>query len=227
VDLLVVAKAPVPGRVKTRMCPPCTPAQAAAIAEASLAATLDAATGSGADRVVLALDGPVGSWCPAGVQVVSQGSGGLDRRLVAAWSRVGPGPALQIGMDTPQVGAARLDAAMAALLSPGVDAVLGPALDGGWWAAGLRDPRLAAAVFLGVATSRLDTGIRQWARLDALGLVVAYLWVERDLDTWDDVVSLIGPTNRSPYGSPNRPRWRCPGETLRLRFDPDQSANEE
>ncbi len=33
--LIVLAKAPVPGRVKTRLCPPCTPAQAAAIARAA------------------------------------------------------------------------------------------------------------------------------------------------------------------------------------------------
>ena len=40
--LLVIAKEPVPGRVKTRLVPPCTPRQAAALAEAALADTLHA-----------------------------------------------------------------------------------------------------------------------------------------------------------------------------------------
>ena len=58
--LLVLAKAPVPGRVKTRLCPPCTPDQAAAIAAAALADTLAATTGAAPGRTVLALDGPDG-----------------------------------------------------------------------------------------------------------------------------------------------------------------------
>lgn len=185
-ELLVLAKEPVPRRVKTRLCPPCTPAEAAAVAEAALADTLDAAVACGADRVVLALDGRVGAWCPAGVVVVPQGDGPLDRRLASAWARVGSTPALQIGMDTPQVGATGLDAAMDALLAHGVDAVLGPAFDGGWWAVGMRRPR--PGVFLGVPTSRADTGARQRHRLVAAGLRVRDLWVERDLDTWADVV---------------------------------------
>jgi uncharacterized protein len=93
VDLIVLAKEPVPGRVKTRLCPPCSPAEAASLAAAALADTLAAATASGADRVVLALDGRVGPWCPPGVHVVTQGTGGLDRRLATAWSAV-PGPAV-------------------------------------------------------------------------------------------------------------------------------------
>lgn len=186
-DLLVVAKAPVPGRVKTRLCPPCTPAEAAALAERALADTLASARASGASRTLLALDGPVGPWCPPGVEVFAQCDGPLDRRLEHAWGVVGEGPALQIGMDTPQVGARRLDEAMARLGVDGVDAVLGPALDGGWWCVGMRVP--VPAAFIGVPTSRGDTGARQRTRLVELGLRVDDLWVERDLDTWDDVLA--------------------------------------
>ena len=57
VDLLVLAKEPVAGRVKTRLCPPCSPTEAAAVAEAALADTLAAAVATGADRVVVSLDG--------------------------------------------------------------------------------------------------------------------------------------------------------------------------
>ena len=185
-DLLIVAKEPVAGDVKTRLCPPCTPEQAALVAESALRVTLASATSSRADRVVLALDGRPGPWCPHGVVVVPQGDGELDQRLWRAWSQVGTGPVVQIGMDTPQVGSIELDRAMARLLEPGVDAVFGPAQDGGWWAVGLRRPD--PTVFLGVRTSCSDTGAVQRQRLRDRGLRVEDLWVERDLDTWDDVV---------------------------------------
>ncbi|MGH9230581.1 MAG: TIGR04282 family arsenosugar biosynthesis glycosyltransferase, partial [Acidimicrobiales bacterium] len=166
-NLVVLAKDPVPGRVKTRLCPPCSPADAALVAEAALADTLDAALASGADRVVLALDGRPGPWCPPGVAVVGQGHGTLDRRLAHVWAHgAGRGPALQVGMDTPQVSAGDLDRAMAALADERVDAVLGPAADGGWWALGMRRPRPEAV--LGVPTGRTDTGARQAARLAEL-----------------------------------------------------------
>ena len=57
VTLAVIAKAPVPGRVKTRLCPPCTHEQAAAIAEAALRDTLDALRAARAGRHAVVLDG--------------------------------------------------------------------------------------------------------------------------------------------------------------------------
>ncbi|HZA79240.1 MAG TPA: DUF2064 domain-containing protein [Acidimicrobiales bacterium] len=186
-DLIVLAKEPVAGRVKTRLCPPCSPADAARVAAAALADTVDAALGSGADRVVLALDGRPGWWCPPGVVVVGQGRGRLDRRLAHAWTHA-RGAALQVGMDTPQVTAAELDRAMSTLTGDGVDAVLGPATDGGWWALGMRRPRPGAV--LGVPTSRSDTGARQAARLAALGLRTRLLDPRTDIDTWPDALAV-------------------------------------
>jgi rSAM/selenodomain-associated transferase 1 len=164
--LLVIAKEPVAGRVKTRLCPPCTPAQAARLARAALADTLaacDAATGAG--RRVLVLDGRPGAWLPAGWDVVPQRGGDLAERLAAAFADVG-GPALLVGMDTPQVSPGLLDAGVAALGQ--VEAVFGPARDGGYWAIGLRAPD--PAVFARVPMSRPFTGAIQRARLSALGL---------------------------------------------------------
>jgi uncharacterized protein len=187
VDLIVLAKEPIAGRVKTRLCPPCSPAEAARIAAAALADTLDAALASGADRVVLALDGRPREWCPPGVVVVGQGRGPLDRRLAHAWSHA-RGPALQIGMDTPQLTAAELDQAMSELTGGDADAVLGPAADGGWWALGMRRPRADAV--LRVPTSRSDTGARQAARLAALGMRTRLLDQRTDIDTWLDAVEV-------------------------------------
>jgi glycosyltransferase A (GT-A) superfamily protein (DUF2064 family) len=183
VNLLVLAKEPRPGWVKTRLCPPCSPGEAAELAAASLADTLAAARLCGAGEVVLALDGQPGEWLPEGVTVVPQGTGGLDRRLACAWGQV-RGPTLQIGMDTPQLTPAALDDAFDALARPGVDAAFGPALDGGWWAVGLREPDPRA--FPGIAPSRPDTGRRQRDRLRQLGLRIADLATVRDVDDIGD-----------------------------------------
>jgi hypothetical protein len=87
VQLIVLAKAPMPGRVKTRLVPPYTYRQAAALAEAALADTLDAALASRAEQVVIALDGRPGPWLPEGCHLIPQRGDALDERL----SRT-PGP---------------------------------------------------------------------------------------------------------------------------------------
>ncbi|CAM5579726.1 hypothetical protein SVIOM342S_07620 [Streptomyces violaceorubidus] len=84
--LLVIAKQPRPGRVKTRLTPPFTPAEAAALAEAALADTLGAVAATPARRRVLVLDGDPGPWLPPGFDVVPQGAGGLDARLADAFA---------------------------------------------------------------------------------------------------------------------------------------------
>ncbi|TDD95892.1 TIGR04282 family arsenosugar biosynthesis glycosyltransferase [Jiangella asiatica] len=186
--LLVVAKEPVPGRVKTRLCPPLDPADAAEVAAAALADTLDAVARCGADRRILALDGRPGPWLPPGFEVVPQVAGPLGVRLAAAW-RHASGPGLQIGMDTPQVTPDLLDEALDLLTGRGApDAVLGPAADGGWWALGLR--RWRRGVFDGVPMSTPYTGAAQAGRLRSLGLHVASLDTLRDVDTVADAVEV-------------------------------------
>ena len=185
--LIVIAKAPVPGLSKTRLCPPCTPVQAAAVAQAALADTLTAVMGVPGVRPVLVLDGTPGAWLPRGIDVIRQRRGGLDRRLASAFADCG-GPALLIGMDTPQVTPALLGSGVDALMAPGVDAVLGPALDGGWWAAGLRRP--LASAFLGVPMSTSHTCEMQRRRLATLGLNVADLPALSDVDVWEDALSV-------------------------------------
>ncbi|MGA8461274.1 MAG: DUF2064 domain-containing protein, partial [Streptosporangiaceae bacterium] len=132
--LLVIAKQPVPGRVKTRLVPPCTYQQAAGLAEAALADTLHTVLALPARRRVLVLDGRPGPWLPPGFEVVPQRGGPLDERLAAAFAAA-RGPALLIGMDTPQVTPGLLTVDWAA-----ADAYFGPAADGGFWALGLRAP---------------------------------------------------------------------------------------
>jgi hypothetical protein len=179
--LIVIAKAPRPGRSKTRLCPPCTPVEAAALAEAALADTLDAVRAARAERRVLVLDGAPGPWLPQGFDVLPQRGGGLAERLTGAFADAGCGGVL-VGMDTPQLTPALLDGALDALEARG--AVLGAACDGGWWGIGLPGPDVAA--FDGIPMSSVFTGAWQRARLRALGFDPAALAVLRDVDTIAD-----------------------------------------
>jgi uncharacterized protein len=181
VNVIVIAKAPVPGRSKTRLCPPCTPAEAARLAEAALADTLHAVAATPAQRRVVVLDGEPGPWLPDGCEVVAQRGRGLDERLANAFDDVG-GPALLIGMDTPQVTPALLSESARRLAV--ADAVLGLALDGGFWALGLRRPD--ASLIVGVPMSVAHTGRRQRERLRAAALNVGMLSALRDVDRIED-----------------------------------------
>jgi rSAM/selenodomain-associated transferase 1 len=192
--LLVLAKEPRPGRVKTRLVPPCTPVEAAALAEAALRDTLDVAARSrGAGRLVLVLDGSAPAWLASGVEVIAQRGGGLAERLAAAFADAGE-PAFLIGMDTPQITSALIDAGLAAVEH--ADAAFGPAADGGYWGIGLR--RADDAVFRGVPMSEPGTGAAQLRRLLALGLRTSLLPQLRDVDTIADAhaVAAVAPRSR-------------------------------
>ncbi len=198
VQLLVLAKTPVPGKVKTRLCPPCTPEQAARIAAAALADTLDAVTATPAAERVLVVDGALPA--PAGWARMPQRGGLLGERLTHAFADTArPGVAsLLIGMDTPQVSAELLGDAIRRLARDGADAVLGPAEDGGWWALGLRDPA-HAEVLRDVPMSTSDTGVLTRAALHGRGLRVATLPMLSDVDTAADaraVAALCPPGSR-------------------------------
>jgi glycosyltransferase A (GT-A) superfamily protein (DUF2064 family) len=183
VQLLVIAKAPVPGRVKTRLCPPCTPVQAAEIAAAALADTLSSAASMPSVRRTLVLDGQYAA--PSGWQIVPQCAGGLGERLAYAFTGTAlPGiGSLLIGMDTPQVTPAVLEPLAGELA--GCDAVLGPAYDGGWWALALRDPAHAAAL-VDVPMSTSDTAALTFTALRGRGLRVGCGPALRDVDTAAD-----------------------------------------
>jgi rSAM/selenodomain-associated transferase 1 len=185
--LVVMAKAPVPGQVKTRLCPPLDHAQAAALAESALADTLHAVSWTPARRRVLVLDGAPGAWLPPGFEVLEQHGTGLAQRLAGATRDVGEA-LLFVGMDTPQLTRALLCDALDRLAQPDVDAVLGPTPDGGYWAIGLSDPD--PGVFDTVTMSSTGTGASQRARLGELGLRTAELEELRDVDTYDDAVAV-------------------------------------
>lgn len=194
-QILVMAKNPVPGRVKTRLCPPATYETAARIAAAALTDTLDAVAATPADRRVLVLAGATADHPapphPSTVDMVAQRGDGLAHRLANAFADTArPGTAaLLVGMDTPQLEPALLTAAIHALAD--ADAVLGPAVDGGWWTLGLRDVRHAEAL-RGVPMSTPDTGRLTARALLDRGLHVRTLPTLRDVDTAHDARLVAG-----------------------------------
>lgn len=196
--ILVIAKAPEPGRVKTRLCPPCTPEEAAALAEASLVDTLAAVAACSAEWRVVVLDGRPGAWLPKGFDVIAQRGDGLAERLAAAFEDVGSA-GMVIAGDTPQVTHDLLSASLEALMEDDVDAVFGPADDGGYWALGLREPD--PKVFVGVPMSVPSTGTQQRRRLRSLGLRTVDLPSLRDVDDFNDACSIAAEIPSSRFAA--------------------------
>jgi glycosyltransferase A (GT-A) superfamily protein (DUF2064 family) len=191
-QVLVVAKAPVAGLVKTRLGAVVGPEAAADLAAAALLDTLDAASAAvGPERCHLALAGdladavrgPEISELLRGWTITPQRGPDFAARLAAAHLDAGPGPVLQIGMDTPQVTPADLASVFTDLVA--LDAVLGPAGDGGWWVLGRRDPQAAQAL-AGVAMSEPTTYADTWAALEGCGQRVGTTDALRDVDTVED-----------------------------------------
>ncbi|MDQ6642168.1 MAG: DUF2064 domain-containing protein [Actinomycetota bacterium] len=162
-----MAKAPVAGRVKTRLAVDVGALVAADLAAAALLDTLDvidqafpdgvrslalAGDLTGAERseeLVERLDG----WI-----VVAQRGGSFAERIGNAHGDVHDvtgSAVVQIGMDTPHVMPEMLLVAAEALAD--CDGILGPAEDGGWWLLGLTEPR-QALLLRDVPMSRPDTG---------------------------------------------------------------------
>jgi glycosyltransferase A (GT-A) superfamily protein (DUF2064 family) len=193
-QLLVITKAPVPGRSKTRLTPPCTPLQASTIAAAAVADTLDVVRATPVTRRVVALDGAPGDLDLHDLVVVPQVEGDLGTRLAAAFAEAMAGdgdlPTLLVGMDTPQITPELLTDSLARLVAAGPGtAVLGTAPDGGWWALGVHSPD-AAAVLPDVPMSREDTATNTRAALEAAGLTVLDLPQLTDVDHWPEAVEV-------------------------------------
>jgi len=189
--LLVLAKEPIAGKVKTRLAPAVTLAEAAILARAALMDTLETVLRAPATRRILVLDGDPGDWVPAGFEVIPQVGGGLDRRLAGAFAAV-EGPAMLIGMDTPQVSVADLTVSF-----DDHGAWLGLTDDGGFWGVAMQDP--LPSVFIGVPMSTDVTGAHQLSRMKAAGMKVGMLEQRRDVDAIEDAHAVAELVPRSRF----------------------------
>ena len=207
--LLLTAKAPVPGEVKTRLGAEIGDRAAAALAAAALLDTIEVLTafgGNGRCHLALsgdlgrAVDGPAISAALAGWTVRPQQGAGFAARLAHAHQQVA-GPVIQVGMDTPQLTVTDL-AGIAAGLEQG-DAVLGPADDGGWWVLGLPDP-LYAACLANVEMSLPSTCTLTQEALEQQGLVVLLGARLRDVDTIADAIVVVAEAPQTRFAE----AWR-------------------
>ena len=210
--VIVLAKSPRPGRVKTRLQPTFSGAEAAALAAAAIRDTLDAVTALGPRRIVVAWDGPPVGWLPPDAVVLPQRGTGLDERLEHVFADVfalepevgaeqdnasAGRPTLLVGMDTPQLAPGDLD-----LDWTGHDSVLGPSEDGGYWAIGFR--RYVPGAILGVPMSTSATGEAQLARLRSLGLDVLLLPALLDVDEPSDAARVAAGWPATRFGRLHR-----------------------
>ncbi len=153
--LIIFVKAPVAGRVKTRLAASIGVGRAAAIYRRLTANTIAAAT-KGPWRTTLAVDpasaakGRSAFW-PAPLSRTPQGRGDLGKRMRRLIDAAPKGPVVIIGSDAPALRARHVRQAFKAL--EGADAVLGPAPDGGYWLIGFSRRRGRAPSFAGVRWS--------------------------------------------------------------------------
>ena len=185
--ILVFAKEPVAGRVKTRLIPTLGAEGAAALAREMLEQTIGEALASGVETELCGEPDPA-EWAeaiPAGVLRSAQGGGDLGARLARAAERVlsERESVLLIGADCPELGRGRLRAAAEALER--FDAVIHPAQDGGYVLLGLR--RFHPSLFEGIAWSTDSVAAATRARVEALGWLLEVRETLRDVDEPEDL----------------------------------------
>jgi rSAM/selenodomain-associated transferase 1 len=180
--IVIFAKAPVPGKVKTRLIPALGAEGAAALARAMLEGTVEEALATGLS-VELCGDPDSAEWhVPRpGLALTAQGEGGLGERLARAASA--GQPVLLIGADCPELDCERLRAAAGALAVH--DAVIHPAEDGGYVLLGLR--RFDASLFEGVDWSTSAVAAQTVAKIEALGWSLHVAETLRDVDEPEDL----------------------------------------
>jgi glycosyltransferase A (GT-A) superfamily protein (DUF2064 family) len=207
VTVLVVAKAPEPGRAKTRLAATVGDRVAADIAAAALLDALDAVAAAPVAARVVAFTGDLDAAADAAeirrrlesFTVIPQRGDDFAHRLANAHADAADGnPVLQIGMDTPQVTAELLTDCARRLLGDAPAAVLGLAHDGGWWVLGVTTPTIAECLRT-VPMSRPDTGELTLKALRDNGIDVIPVQRLADFDVLDDVAEVraaCGPASR-------------------------------
>jgi uncharacterized protein len=196
----VIAKAPSPGRAKTRLTPPLTAKQAAALQEALLLDTLSGCRAEATATALLHADpaeaAALAQLAGPETELVLQPGRGLAAALSGTMERQLPtGPVAIVSSDIPGVPPGSITRAFAAL-EAGADVVLGPALDGGYWLVAMRS--FHAEPFRDIPWSTPGVLAVTLRRCADAGLRVELLEPWRDLDTMVDVAFLARQADSLP-----------------------------
>jgi rSAM/selenodomain-associated transferase 1 len=204
--LAIMAKAPRAGEVKTRLCPPLTPTEAASLAEAFLLDRIEQVRGVAARPAIAYAPAdaePVFRELAPGFSLLPQRGPDLGARMAGAVVDLladgGPGVVL-VGTDSPTLPRAVLAEALERVAR--TDLVLGPSEDGGYYLIGLQRPR--PELFADMAWSTADVLEETMRRARVLGLSTALLPAWFDVDTGDDLARLereltVGPGPEAPH----------------------------
>lgn len=235
--LVVFAKAPIPGQVKTRLCPPLTPDEAATLHGSFVLDTLERTKAA-----VVKLKLPFKRFLACapsaahvffqimeerhGVTLLDQVGDDIGSRMSHAFDALfakGYRLVLIVGADVPALPLDHYQQALTLLESH--DVVLGPALDGGYYLIGLK--RAVPELFAGVpwSTDRVLPLTKEKA--EHLGLSTALLPAWRDVDTIDDLAALIEassldatkPKNEQSFSGRTAGTLQLLGKRLRARAE--------
>ena len=215
--LIIFAKEPRPGQVKTRLSPPLSPEAAAQLYHGFILDILDEMVRAPEVRLAVAFSPPSAldffrRIAPPGTNLFPQEGADLGDRMARAFARsfaADFGPVLLRGSDVPDLPAAVVSEARAVLTAGQAQVVLGPATDGGYHLVGLTEPQ--PALFKGPAwsSSTVLTDTLHLAR--HLGLRVHLLPPWPDIDTYDDLRTFLNRPRPAP-----QPGWRSHEQALRL-----------
>jgi rSAM/selenodomain-associated transferase 1 len=205
--LIVVAKEPVPGLTKTRLCPPCTPESAAELYHCLMLDTLALmARLEGVDHTIAyapsSAHGHFASHAPNDFLLIPQEGANLGERLANALSYhldLGYRQVAIMNSDGPTLPLAYLAEAFSALED--ADISLGPSRDGGYYLIGMK--RLHANLFQGISWSTEHVFAQTLGRCRRLGLTVHQLPQWYDIDVGADLDRLHRDLARNPEAAPH------------------------
>ena len=212
IPVAVMAKVPAAGEVKTRLCPPLTPIQAAGLAQCFLQDRVAQLAGIPTVTPVVAFAPPerqteLAALLPGSVRLVPQQGPDLGARLDRLLTDLiaeGSAGAIAVDADSPTLPTDLLRRACAHLADPSTDVVLGPSEDGGYYLVGMRAPH--PALFEHMPWSTPTVLGRTLERAQRQGLRVACLSTWFDVDTGADLERLRVDLEASPATWPRLTR---------------------
>jgi rSAM/selenodomain-associated transferase 1 len=215
--LIIFAKEPRPGQVKTRLSPPLSPEAAAQLYHCFIEDILDEMARVPKVRLAVAFSPPTAEvWfrrlAPPGTNLLPQEGANLGERMAQAFARnfaAGFGPILLRGSDVPDLPAAMVSEAAAVLAAGQAQVVLGPATDGGYHLVGLTEPQ--PRLFQGPAWSSSTVLADTLSLARQLGLRVHLLPPWPDIDTGDNLWTFLHRARPAP-----QPGWRSREQARKL-----------